>query len=226
MTPTLAAPVRGAGPVSLETNPQGGWMFLTGADVVVPVLADHLRTPVRTGAANAELGKWPKALARFGADMLPKAWAPAHGGVQAPVFARPPGSTRSPLCERPWTQRRQPTRQPWTRLRRQKRRPAGSFSWGWPLLTPAFAVGAYELSFALRRPRLAAHAGPGRRRPGVLGPSAYSRQGRSTGSASTVRPKPPTSTESAPLPLPRSSSRWRRTVADSPIGRLPTSSPT
>jgi hypothetical protein len=142
-----------AGPVYLETNPQGGWMFLAGADIVVPVLADHLRTPVRATAANAESGRWPRAIARFGADMLPKRWAPANDGVKAPVFTRPawidsvavavvPAAVETAKAANQAAMDTAATAE--TKANRL-------VQVGLALLTLAFAVGAYQLSFALRR---------------------------------------------------------------------------
>jgi len=72
------------GPIFLEANPQGAWLFLDRADeLVVPVLAEHLLSGLESQ------GEWPKALRRFGSDLMTAATAPPNDGVVAPVFMTP-----------------------------------------------------------------------------------------------------------------------------------------
>jgi hypothetical protein len=73
------------GPVFLEINPQGGWLFLDGADTAVaPALAHHLRHGIRQTA-----GTWPAPGRRLFYDFLPKTKAPDSDGLKAPQFSPP-----------------------------------------------------------------------------------------------------------------------------------------
>lgn len=68
------------GPVFLEANPQGAWLFLDGArDSVAPALAEHL-----LHNEHGREGHWPRAIRRFFWDFLPKNIAPENDGVVAP----------------------------------------------------------------------------------------------------------------------------------------------
>jgi len=74
----------GDGPVFLESNAQGEWLFLKGARERVPsALAQHLLGRQATG------GKWPPAFVRLRYDFMSKNAAPSDDGVIAPQFARP-----------------------------------------------------------------------------------------------------------------------------------------
>jgi hypothetical protein len=73
------------GPVFLEVNPQGNWLFLNGADTAVaPALAHHLQHGVREAA-----GMWPAPGKRVFYDFLPKNKAPDSDGLKAPKFSPP-----------------------------------------------------------------------------------------------------------------------------------------
>jgi hypothetical protein len=72
------------GPVFLEANPQGAWLFLEGAPILVAAVARHLtQPPMQTE------GVWPRAIKRFVWDFLPEKKAPQNDGVVAPNFASP-----------------------------------------------------------------------------------------------------------------------------------------
>ncbi len=73
------------GPVFLEANPQGGWLFLDNAETTVaPALAQHLRDgPWETP------GSWPEPRRRAFYDFLPENRAPAADGLKAPCFPAP-----------------------------------------------------------------------------------------------------------------------------------------
>jgi hypothetical protein len=72
------------GPVFLEVNPQGQWLFLNGArEMVAPAVARHLFSAPETP------GTWPRAIVRFCWDFLPGTRAPANDGVVAPTFVTP-----------------------------------------------------------------------------------------------------------------------------------------
>ena len=74
-------------PVFLESNAQGAWLFLAGAEaVVVPSLARHLSGRDE----NIDVaGVWPKAVKRFALDFLSADRAPPDDGAIAPRFATP-----------------------------------------------------------------------------------------------------------------------------------------
>jgi hypothetical protein len=72
------------GPVFLEGNPQGQWIFLAGSRELVPsAVAEHLL------GMRTSLGQWPDAAKRLRYDFQTKKSAPANDGIEAPVFARP-----------------------------------------------------------------------------------------------------------------------------------------
>ena len=72
------------GPVFLEGNPQGQWIFLAGSRELVPsAVAEHLL------GMQTSLGQWPDAAKRLRYDFQTKKSAPANDGIEAPVFARP-----------------------------------------------------------------------------------------------------------------------------------------
>jgi hypothetical protein len=74
-----------SGPVFLEANPQGNWLFLTDASArVVPRLADHLRSPM-----SNEKETWPSLSRRVVYDLMTKRRAPSRDGVIAPHFETP-----------------------------------------------------------------------------------------------------------------------------------------
>ena len=75
------------GPVFLESNPQGAWAFLEGAEEMIPSeMAAHLR-----GAEESEPsgGKWPKPQRRILWDLGRASKAPPQDGVEAPSFVSP-----------------------------------------------------------------------------------------------------------------------------------------
>ena len=73
------------GPVFLESNAQGNWLFLRGArDIVAPALARHLAGQTAIGK-----GKWPSPAKRFKNDFLLAKYAPNNDGAIAPPFIEP-----------------------------------------------------------------------------------------------------------------------------------------
>ena len=74
-----------SGPVFLEANPQGSWLFLQGAEIQIgPALASHLR------GLNCETsGIWPPPRRRVFFDFLTSARAPDNDGMIAPRMLPP-----------------------------------------------------------------------------------------------------------------------------------------
>ena len=73
------------GPVFLESNAQGNWIFLNGARAIVaPALAQHL-----AGRDQSDSGHWPPVWKRMLYDFLPKGLAPNYDGAKAPRFSEP-----------------------------------------------------------------------------------------------------------------------------------------
>lgn len=67
----------------LECNPQGAWLFLSGAaEEVGPAIAEHL-------FQQSNDPFWPPAWRQFLWDFLPAQWAPAQSGLRAPLPDRP-----------------------------------------------------------------------------------------------------------------------------------------
>lgn len=132
------------GPVFLEANPQGAWLFLDRADeLIVPALAHHL-----VGGLESD-GRWPKALRRFGYDFMTKARAPANDGVIAPVFATP--SWVEDVAGRPEAvdTARRAREAAETRAKTAEEKANRLVQIVLALLTIAVALGAYQLKFAL-----------------------------------------------------------------------------
>ena len=74
-----------SGPVFLESNAQGNWMFLNGARAIVaPALAQHIAS-----RGQSDSGHWPPAWKRMLYDFLPKGLAPNYDGARAPRFSDP-----------------------------------------------------------------------------------------------------------------------------------------
>ena len=74
-----------AGPVFLESNAQGNWLFLRDArTMVAPALAQHL-----VGMTEPDSGLWPPPWKRMLYDFLPKKLAPRHDGARAPHLFEP-----------------------------------------------------------------------------------------------------------------------------------------
>ena len=73
------------GPVFLESNAQGNWLFLEDARTkVAPILARHL-----VGETTPDRGHWPTPGRRMLYDFLPKKRAPQHDGARAPHLLAP-----------------------------------------------------------------------------------------------------------------------------------------
>lgn len=76
------------GPVFLELNPQGEWLFLEGAKAsVVPTLASLLTTEDYQNALEG--GRYPSPFLRFWWDILPSKLAPPSDGLAPPRIAVP-----------------------------------------------------------------------------------------------------------------------------------------
>ena len=74
-----------AGPVFLESNAQGNWLFLRDARTMVALaLARHL-----VGMTEPDGGLWPPPWKRMLYDFLPKKLAPRHDGARAPHLFEP-----------------------------------------------------------------------------------------------------------------------------------------
>lgn len=135
------------GPVFLEANPQGSWLFLSGArERIAPALALHLSNHI-----VADVGVWPRPFRRILFDFLPAQRAPADDGVVAPTISEPiwadeVGSFPEAL---------ETARKAHDAARSAAEAAEGKASrltqTTLALLTVAFALGAYQLNFALSR---------------------------------------------------------------------------
>lgn len=135
------------GPVFLEANPQGAWLFLAGAEeVVVPALADHLlNRPVEVD------GKWPPAIQRFAADFLPASLAPANDGVVAPEFSAPSWVAEAAARPGALDVARRAHDEAKSGARSAEEKAGRLLQTALALLTIALAVGAFQLSFVFER---------------------------------------------------------------------------
>ena len=134
------------GPVFLEVNPQGAWLFLARADeLVVPAVVTHLFT--RPGSA----GYWPPALRRFGWDLGRGQKAPENDGVVAPVYNEPPWIDEAATCPGAVDVARRAHDAAAEGAKRAEEKAARLVPAALALLTVTIAVGTYQLDFALRR---------------------------------------------------------------------------
>jgi hypothetical protein len=134
------------GPVFLEANPQGAWLFLNRADeLIVPALGQHLVHGLESH------GRWPKALRRFAYDFMTKARAPENDGAIAPVFATP--AWIEDVAGRPdaLETARRAREAAELRAKTAEEKANRLVQIVLALLTIAVAVGAYQLKFALDR---------------------------------------------------------------------------
>jgi len=135
------------GPVFLEANPQGAWLFLSGASTTVaPALAYHLRHGTKETA-----GDWPAPRRRAFYDFYTKEKAPAQDAVIPPRFAPPvwadevaaiPGAGDAAKTAREAAEDAAKTAED---------KASRLVQITLALLTVALAVGSYQLTFALQR---------------------------------------------------------------------------
>lgn len=136
------------GPVFLEVNPQGAWLFLEGApQSVTPAVARHLAVST---PAEAQ-GLWPRAIKRFFWDFLPASKAPENDGVRSPELVRP--SWASAAASRPGgldvARRAHDEAKSGAKAAEDKANRLVQASLA--LLTITLAVGAFQAQFALDR---------------------------------------------------------------------------
>lgn len=140
------------GPVFLEINPQGKWMFLTGADnVVASALAQHLFTPSNLAGDPAQSEKWPSPLRRVLYDLGRKSKAPPNDGLEPPAYVRPEWIDRvAPLPEAIAAAKtaNEAARDAVVAAETKANR---LLQLALALLALGLAVGAYQLAFALQR---------------------------------------------------------------------------
>ena len=135
------------GPVFLEANPQGNWLFLDGADTTVaPALAHRLRYGTRETA-----GTWPAPRRRAFSDFLTKGRAPTTDGVTAPGIAPPiwayevaevPGAVEVAKAAREAAE---------DAAKAAEDKATRLVQVTLALLTVSLALGSYQLTFALQR---------------------------------------------------------------------------
>jgi hypothetical protein len=134
----------GEGPVFLEANPQGAWLFLDRADeLVVPALGQHLLQGLESN------GRWPRALRRFGYDFMTKVKAPANDGVVARMFGVPSWLEDVATHPAALDTARRAREAAETRARTAEEKANRLVQIVLALLTIAVALGAYQLKFAL-----------------------------------------------------------------------------
>lgn len=136
-----------SGPVFLEANPQGSWLFLDGAESSVgAALAHHLRHRV-----NESAGTWPEARKRAFFDFLTKERAPTNDGLIAPRSASPiwadevarvPGAVEVAKAAREAAE---------DAAKVAEDKASRLVQVTLALLTVALALGSYQLTFALER---------------------------------------------------------------------------
>ena len=139
------------GYVFLEVNPQGQWLFLRRADeLVVPAVVALLQVPVAAPGLPAD-GRWPKAWRRVLWDLGPASWAEPDDGIVAPSPTRPdwvdrvaalPGAVEVAQTANHAAQDAAAT---------AEAKASRLVQLGLALLALAFAVGAYQLTFDLKR---------------------------------------------------------------------------
>lgn len=135
------------GPVFLEANPQGAWLFLSeSATVVTPAVARHLSAlPATTG------GTWPRAIKRFGYDFLPVSKAPSDDGVVAPRFRYPVWASEAAARPGAIEVARRAHDEAKGAAQVAEDKASRLVQVALALLTIALAVGAFQANFALDR---------------------------------------------------------------------------
>ncbi len=140
------------GPVFLETNPQGSWLFLQCAeDLVVPALVELLARPTITGGGNPSPGRWPKALRRVGWDLGRASQAPANDGIVAPTITRPGWIDRVGSIPGAVELTKAANQDARDTAAKAEDKASRLVQLGLALLALALAVGAYQLTFDLQR---------------------------------------------------------------------------
>jgi hypothetical protein len=141
-----------ADPVFLETNPQGGWLFLDGAEeLIVPTLAQHLFVPIVAGTAHGNSGTWPKALRRVVWDLGPASKAPPNDGLVAPTYPRPDWIDRVAVIPGAVEAAKNANEAARDAAKTAEAKATRLVQLGLALLALAFAVAAYQLTFDLDR---------------------------------------------------------------------------
>lgn len=139
------------GPVFLEINPQGQWLFLKDAEtLVVPAVAELLGRPVPTGG-SPNPGRWPKALRRVGWDLWLASKAPANDGIVAPSIARPGWVDRVSNITGAVELAKAANQEARDTAAKAEEKASRLVQLGLALLALALAVGAYQLTFDLKR---------------------------------------------------------------------------
>ena len=134
------------GPVFLESNPQGQWLFLAGSSNLVPLaVAQHLL------GTQTSPGLWPSAAKRLQYDFKTKGSAPANDGVVAPVFARPVWIEEVAEFAGALSLARDARVAAEAAAKAAEEKANRLVQVGLGLLTVALALGAYQASFAFTR---------------------------------------------------------------------------
>jgi hypothetical protein len=140
-----------SGPVFLEANPQGSWLFLKDADErVVPKLAEHLRSAM----GEQQGGTWPSLHARVLNDFKTKTRAPSTDGVVAPTYESPPWIKEVAKVSGAVEVARRANDDAKDSARVAEEKAARLVQVALALMTVSLALGAFQLQFALDRSAL------------------------------------------------------------------------
>lgn len=136
------------GPVFLEANPQGAWLFLDGArTTVAPALAKHLAE--RWGPTSA--GTWPRALKRIAWDFLPAKHAPNNDGTSSPDIPDPLWASAVAVHPEAIAVARRAHDEAKSAAKIAEEKGSRLAQTGLALLTVTLAVGAFQANFIFDR---------------------------------------------------------------------------
>jgi hypothetical protein len=135
------------GPVFLEANPQGSWLFLDGAEKEI---GHALATYLRDGAPETA-GTWPVPRRRVFYDFLTKARAPDNDGMIAPMIRPPVWADEVSAIPGALDIARSARETAEDAAKSAEDKAFRLVQVTLALLTVALALGSYQLTFALQR---------------------------------------------------------------------------
>ena len=135
------------GPVFLEANPQGSWLFLQGAEPEIgPTLAAYLHAGARETA-----GIWPTPRRRAFCDFLSKKQAPPDDGAIAPRIRPPAWADEVAVVPGALEVARSAREAAEDAAKSAEDKASRLVQVTLVLLTVGLALGSYQLTFALQR---------------------------------------------------------------------------
>lgn len=141
-----------SGPVLLEVNPQGNFLFLVGAEeLVVPAIARHLFMPVVSTAVVQSDGEWPRALRRVAWDLGRRGPAPPNDGIVPPAVPRPGWIDRVAVVPAAVDAAKAANEAARSATATAEAKASRLVQLGLAVLAFALALGAYQLTFDLAR---------------------------------------------------------------------------